>query len=200
MKIVNEVFFINKGDFARSDEFNQILLEVRTAIKSVTWPNSDYFVINPIRRENGVVPIKLNFVKTLVSFGWMAEKRMSFAEGMNPGPVDLIKKTSFGSFAVEWETGNISSSHRALNKIAVGIIQDAIAGGILILPVKNLAMYLTDRVGNFEEIKPYFSLYENVIVDSGVMGAIAIDYDDISDRSPIIPKGRDGHAKKYKPS
>ncbi|NLS89760.1 hypothetical protein EYI23_17625 [Bacillus subtilis] len=25
-------------------------------------------------------------------------------------------------FAVEWETGNIASSHRALNKIATGIL------------------------------------------------------------------------------
>ncbi len=198
MKIVTEDFFIHRGEFSQSEEFIQILFELRTAIKSVTWHIEDSFVINPIRRGNGVVPIKLNFIKTLISFGWIAEKRMRFAEGMNPGPIDIVKVTSFGDFAVEWETGNISSSHRALNKMAVGIIQDLIIGGILILPARNLACYLTDRIGNFEEIKPYFSLYRNVIVDSGILGVIAIDYDNISDKSPLIPKGRDGHARKFK--
>jgi len=198
MKIVTEEFFIHKGEFSQSKELNQILIEIRTAIKSVSWHVEDSFIINPIRKGNGVVPIKLNFIKTLVSFGWKAEKRMRLAEGMNPGPIDIVKATSYGDFAVEWETGNISSSHRALNKMAVGIIQDLIIGGILILPSRNLARYLTDRIGNFEEIKPYFSLYRNVIVDSGVLGAIAIDYDDFSDKSPLIPKGYDGRSRRRK--
>ncbi|MGA1841038.1 MAG: hypothetical protein ACMUIU_10470 [bacterium] len=41
-------------------------------------------------------------------------------------------------FCVEWETGNISSSHRAINKMALGIIRDILIGGILIVPTRNL--------------------------------------------------------------
>ncbi len=196
MKLNKENFFINQGEFSKSPEFKQILKELRNAIISVSWYDNSKFIVNPTRKGNGVVPIKSNFVNSLVSNGWVAEKRMSFADGMSPGPVDVVKETKFGDFAVEWETGNISSSHRALNKIAVGILQDAIIGGILILPIKNLAQYLTDRIGNYEEIEPYFPLYENIQVQSGIIGVISIDYDGISEKSPLIPKGKDGNAAK----
>ncbi|HRP37887.1 MAG TPA: hypothetical protein PLS50_08840 [Candidatus Dojkabacteria bacterium] len=120
---------------------------------------------------------------------------MSIAIGMNPGPIDAIKQTDFGDFAVEWETGNISSSHRALNKIAVGIIQGLIVGGILVLPERSLSRYLTDRIGNFEELSPYFPMYNNLNID-GVIGVISICHDEIDKNAPIIPKGSDGNALK----
>ena len=196
MKINNENIFISNGEFANSDEFKTILIELRNAIASVSWHEDDKFIINPQKKGNGVVPIKNNFITSLESCGWVAEKRMSFAKGMNPGPVDVVKETTFGDFAVEWETGNISSSHRALNKIAVGIIQKAVVGGLLILPIKNLAQYLTDRIGNYEEIQPYFPLYQNIQIDSGIFGVISVDYDGISEEAPLIPKGKDGNAEK----
>jgi len=196
MKINNENIFINQGDFSESDDFEIILEELRNAITAVTWHDDAKFVVNPTRKGNGVVPIKINFVNSLISNGWIAEKRMSFADGMNPGPVDVVKETIYGDFAVEWETGNISSSHRALNKIAVGILQGEIIGGILILPIKNLAQYLTDRIGNYEEIEPYFPLYQNIQVKEGMIGVISVDYDSVSEGSPLIPKGKDGNANK----
>jgi hypothetical protein len=58
-------------------------------------------------------------------------------------------------FCVEWETGNISSSHRAINKMALGILKDILIGGVLILPTRKMYSYLTDRVGNFPELAPY---------------------------------------------
>ena len=115
---------------------------------------------------------------------------------MGPGPIDAIKKTKEGIFAVEWETGNISSSHRALNKISLGLIQKKLLGGILILPVRELAMFLTDRIGNLEEIQPYFALYQNLKIDVGFMGVIGVSYDAISKDAPLIPKGKDGNSEK----
>jgi len=196
MRIDNEYFFIDLGDFSRSDEFSKILQELRSAIQTVTWHSKDRFIINPTKRGNGVFPIKLNFIKKLESYGWESERRMSFARGMRPGPVDIVKETKYGIFAVEWETGNISSSHRALNKIAVGIIQDFIIGGIVILPIRNLARYLTDRIGNYEELSPYFPLYENISIEYGVIGVISLDYDGTSNDAPLIQKGKDGNAPK----
>lgn len=97
---------------------------------------------------------------------------------------------------MEWETGNISSSHRALNKIVLGIIQKQIIGGILVLPQRALARYLTDRVGNYEEIAPYLPMYANLAIEEGFMGFISVNYDDVSPDALFIPKGKDGNAKK----
>jgi hypothetical protein len=196
MKIVNEIFLLKSGDFAESLELNKILEDIREAIKEVTWFSESEFIINPVRKGNGVVPIKGNFIKKLVSAGWRDEIRMSLVKGINPGPIDVIIETSFGKFAVEWETGNISSSHRAMNKIAVGIIQKEVIGGILILPARSLAQYLTDRIGNIEEILPYFCLYQNLNISSGVLGVISVEHDGISKDAPLIGKGQDGNAIK----
>lgn len=196
MKIVSERFFILKGQFASSHEFSKIQVEIKEGIEAVVLNSADKFIINPIRKGNGVLPIKDKLVEHLTSCGWEAEQRMSLAQGMNPGPIDVIKETPHGLFAVEWETGNISSSHRALNKIAVGIIQGQIVGGILILPIKNLARYLTDRIGNYEEIEPYFPLYQNLSIGEGVIGVIGIEHDGEDTSVPVIPKGKDGNSKK----
>jgi len=190
-----KIFFVTDEKLMLSEEFKQLIKEIDVAISSIVWHLSDKFIINPIRKGNGVVPIKENFIKYLVSKNWIPEYRLSFTEGINPGPVDVVKETSKGLFAVEWETGNISSSHRALNKIAIGIMHNKIIGGILILPTKVFANYLTDRIGNFEEIQPYFSLYTKKL-DRGIMGVFAVEHDGTSEDAPIIPKGKDGNAKK----
>lgn len=197
MKIVKIEYFANAGDFANSTEFDIIKNELIDAIKSVVWFEKERFVIHPTKNhENGVNPIKQNFVYHLESKGWLAEEKLSLIKGMNPGPIDAIKRTSKGLFAVEWETGNISSSHRALNKIALGIIQDQLIGGILVLPVRNLAQHLTDRIGNYEEIAPYFHLYRTLSIPNGLIGVISVDYDALSLDAPFIPKGKDGNAEK----
>ncbi|WP_404289207.1 PDDEXK family nuclease [Bacillus amyloliquefaciens] len=38
------------------------------------------------------------------------------------GLIDAVKISNNDIFAVEWETGNIASSHRTLNKITTGIL------------------------------------------------------------------------------
>jgi hypothetical protein len=42
-------------------------------------------------------------------------------EKANPGNYDAVFETDHGLVAVECETGNISSSHRFLNKMAMGL-------------------------------------------------------------------------------
>lgn len=198
MKIIEENIFLRNGEFGQSEEFKLILKELNHAISLVTWNHDVKFIINPVKWGNGVTPIKQNFVKYLISVGWEAEVRMKFLKGKKPGPIDVIKRTKFGVFAVEWETGNISSSHRALNKITVGIIQKSICGGILVVPSKILARWLTDRCGNYEELEPYFPMYEHLIVDEGVLGLISVEHDELSNEVPFIPKGQDGNGKKKK--
>ena len=120
---------------------------------------------------------------------------MAIASRQRPGAVDAVKVLPDGrSFAVEWETGNISSSHRALNKMAVGLLDGILAGGILVLPSRDMYQYLTDRVGNYAEIKPYFPVWRNLKIKEGVLAVIEIEHDSLSLDVPPIRKGTDGRA------
>ncbi len=116
---------------------------------------------------------------------------------LDPGPLDATLELNDDSlFVVEWKTGNISSSHRALNKIALGISKGILKGGILVLPTRNLYQYLTDRIGNFEEIEPYFDLWKSIQCTNGVLGVYAIEHDSENDSVPKILKGTDGRVLK----
>jgi len=196
MKLITNTELISIGGIKDTDDFLKARIEILAAVSSVSWADPFEFVINPTRKGNGVVPIKNNFVHHLVKNKWKAEARMAIVEGLNPGPIDAVKITESGLIAVEWETGNISSSHRALNKMAVGILQDQLIAGFLVLPHKILAQYLTDRVGNYEELEPYFPLYSNLNIDFGHIEVIGVEHDRISESVILIPKGKDGNAKK----
>jgi hypothetical protein len=122
-------------------------------------------------------------------------KNISF-EARNPGQLDAGTHLENGKiFCVEWETGNISSSHRSLNKICLGIMNGVLEGGALILPTKEMYYYLTDRVGNFEELLPYFPFWETQNID-GTLIIIAVQHDGVAKNIPLLPKGKDGMADK----
>lgn len=95
---------------------------------------------------------------------------------------------------MEWETGNISSSHRALNKMALGLLKGKLAAGVLIVPSRRLYKYLTDRVGNIDEIAPYFDLWRCIPCAEGVLEVIAVEQDAESLSVRRISKGTDGRA------
>lgn len=200
MKILRIEYLIRKGPFAASAEFEEVLGEINNAIQAVTWPfGSDSFVINPVKQANGVKPIKNGCMDHLYKHGWRHEKRMKITAGAEPGPVDAVKTVSGDrEFVLEWETGNISSSHRALNKVAVGLLEKIIVGGVLIVPSRDMYRWLTDRVGNYREIEPYFPVWKNLQIDEGVLVVIEVEHDGTSDQVPIIAKGTDGRAKKTK--
>jgi len=122
---------------------------------------------------------------------------MKIASRLRPGPIDSVKFLPGNRyFAVEWETGNISSSHRAINKMAIGLLDGVIEGGVLILPSREMYQYLTDRVGNFAEIEPYFNVWKNLKISNGLLAVIEIEHDDLSEDVPPIRKGTDGRALK----
>lgn len=182
--------------FADSDEFNQVLQEVYQGIDAVRWPpGNDQFILYPEKKGNGVKPIKDGFINALQGYNWQTEQRMSIVANTRPGPVDALRILSNNKpFVVEWETGNVSSSHRALNKIATGLIEEVIIGGMLIIPSRQLYTWLTDRIGNFPEIEPYFPLWRSITVKQGVLAVIEIEHDGTSENVPRILKGTDGRA------
>lgn len=196
MKIVKDEILINQGKFFKGSDFQTTLAEINTAISKVVWPpNSQTFSLNPEPKGNGVRPIKNGCMAHLMESGWELEKRLKISSDLRPGPLDAVKSlTNDSIFAVEWETGNISSSHRALNKIALGILRGALSGGILILPSRRMYRFLTDRVGNYQEIAPYFPVWKKLDLKQGYLAVIEIEHD-IEDVSvPLIKKGTDGWA------
>ena len=127
-------------------------------------------------------------------FGWRIEAPVFIRESSQPGKVDAVRSTPLGDFVFEWETGNISSSHRSLNKIVLGLIRELIIGGVLVLPTRKLYPYLTDRVGNYEELFPYFPVWKRIPVQRGIMIVIAVEQDLTDGQIPLIRKGTDGRA------
>ena len=78
-------------------------------------------------KGNGVVPIKAKPMKVLLEEGWTLEYPWEVAtkavgpgksrKGSKPGDIDAAKQFDQGLVVVEWETGNISSSHRIARSI-----------------------------------------------------------------------------------
>jgi Restriction endonuclease BamHI. len=196
MKILRTEFLIKKGELAEAPEIQEFFLELQEAIFSVRNPKgSQDFCINPERQGNGVKPIKISCMKYLKKEGWKLEHKLSLTAREKPGPIDAIKNLTNGKiFAVEWETGNISSSHRALNKMSIGLLEGKIIGGVLILPSRAFYRFLTDRVGNFAEIEPYFPMWRSLPVENGILAVIEIEHDRISKSVRRIKKGTDGRA------
>lgn len=196
MKIVHEEILFGGDLINRDPAIETALQDIRRAIKSVVWPvGARKFRIRPVVDGNGVLPIKLGFVRKLKAQGWRIEERPIIAAGLGAGKIDALKTMPDGpQFAAEWETGNISSSHRALNKMCLGILEGHLIGGVLILPDRQLYNFLTQRIGNYREIAPYFPVYHRLKITNGVLAVFAVSFDETSEEVALIPKGLDGNS------
>jgi hypothetical protein len=200
MKIVREETLIGCGEYARSAEWRRTRESLHGAIQRVEWPEGrGLFVIYPEsgkkrKAGNGVKPIKKGLMEELARQGWVVEEPLKIAAAKKPGKLDAVLYTTYGPVALEWETGNISSSHRALNKMALGLLKGTLAGGILVVPSRELYKYLTDRVGNIAELEPYLDLWKSIPCKSGILEIVVIEHDATSFDVPRIPKGTSGRA------
>lgn len=200
MKIVQVQRLIDAGGFSTTREWKTIEGHIRQAINAIEWPpGSGSFTLydEPGKargKGSGVKPIKDACMHHLKLLGWDLETPVDIAALKRPGPMDATYRVGDRLFCVEWETGNISSSHRALNKMALGILKKVLIGGVLIMPTRAMYRYLTDRVGNLPEIEPYFPLWRALKVGEGLLAIIAIEHDAVSKSVPRIPKGTEGRA------
>ena len=196
MKLAKIEYLIKKGDFASSRAWTQILSDLKEAVSSVVWPPGGLsFILNPQtgrgRGEgNGVKPIKEACMLTLEKLGWNTDERK------NPLRLDAMKTVRDNvAFGLEWETGNVSSSHRAINRLLLGHKKGGLVGGALVVPTRTLYRYLTDRVGNFTELEPYFGLWRSAAGwKEGILAILAVEHDGTSPKVPRISKGTDGRA------
>lgn len=212
MKIASWTTIVDEGGYSGSQAYSRAKSDLESAIAQVVWPvGSTDFAIYPesgkARGEgNGVVPIKTGFANAIQARGWELEKSAprsssetdAVVKGSRPGAFDA-HLTFDGNeplpFVAEWETGNISSSHRAINRIGLGIKMGYVSGGVLILPTGALAKFLTDRIGNDPELRPYHELWaEWRLAAFSYFGIVAIEHDRTSVDVPRLPKGRDGRA------
>lgn len=199
MKIVQRERLIDAGNFSSTQTWQSIEEDITQAISTIEWPpHSGSFTIYPQSGKkkgegNGVKPIKDAFILHLKSRHWISEQSL---QTLGTGKMDAAFHTNQGFFCVEWETGNISSSHRSINKMAMGLIEKVLIGGILIVPTKELAKYLTDRIGNFPELAAYFPFWRKQAthIEEGLLEIIAIEHDAVSFHVPRITKGTDGRA------
>lgn len=200
MKLVHVETLIHIGEFSSSQDWLNIHDEVTRAIRGMVWPaGSDKFTIYPEsgkkrRKGNGVKPIKNGLMRVLVKHGWETEVALDIATVARPGKLDAVLKTKYGLVALEWETGNISSSHRALNKMALGIMKGMLAAGMLVVPSREFYKFLTDRVGNWSELEPYLDLWKAIPCKSGVLEVLVVEHDATSTKVRRIPKGTSGRA------
>ena len=205
MRLINFTKLVDNGHFTETATFAHIEHDLRSAIDHVRWPpDGPDFAIYPESGKkrgegNGVKPIKSGFQTLLVQRGWRLEQRQPRRqEGaeVRPGAFDAwldLENEGYAPFVAEWETGNVSSSHRALNKISMGLLNGGLSGGVLVLPTRRLYRYLTDRTGSYEEITPYFDFWSSIPVH-GFLGVISVEHDRESWDVSRIPKGTDGRA------
>ena len=200
MKISHIKNLIHHGQFSESKEWKSARRQILKAVKLVDWPpGSGSFTIRPQSGKkrgegNGVKPIKAAAIKYLAEKGWKPEHPWPVGGRVRPGNVDAACKTSKGLVAFEWETGNVSSSHRSLNKMALGLLTGSLVAGILVVPSRKLYPFLTDRIGNYDELEPYFPLWSATPCQEGVLEIVVIEQDAESSEVRRIPKGTDGRA------
>ncbi len=115
------------------------------------------------------------------------------------GGFDFITTGPNGTrIAIEWETGNISSSHRSMNKLAIALANGVVQVGVLILPSRHLYEHLTDRIGNIGELSGYLSMWESLKfgVTKGLLAITVVEHDHLTDDPsfPYLAVGNDGRS------
>lgn len=201
MRIVEYHDILNQDLFTSSEVLATAWQEIIDAIQATDWPHgSGQFTIYPESGKksgegNGVKPIKIPCIEVLRRHGWLIESVPNIGSSvLGTGDLDALKVTSDGFIAFEWETGNISSSHRALNKLFLTMQETNTLGSFLVVPSDSLKPYLTDRIGNIGELRPYFPLWRNLTGIRGALRIVVVEHDATSFDVPKIPKGTDGRA------
>ena len=183
----------------------------------------------PRTLRNGVVPLRQNFRTNLEGSGWKAEEPLSLKgyferirtdpklaqifryptpavdaihdplhEGVGDFDFWLRSNTGFRT-VVEWETGNISSSHRSLNKMCLALMGGLVDAAVLVVPSVMLYAHLTDRIGNIKELQPYFYFWSAFgrLLDRGLLAIVEVEQDGLfksTDMRDFIPVGEDGNS------
>lgn len=185
-----------------------------TLRRKVRLPNSQW-------KRNGVGYLRKEFLAFMRDDeGWEAESDVSLPRDREQPPLLLYPSmeqyrepitSDFGGFdfmamaangtriAIEWETGNISSSHRSMNKLTIALSGGLVEVGVLIVPSRALYEHLTDRIGNIGELSGYLAMWEGLksVVERGLLAITVVEHDHLTDSEEIeyLAVGGDGRAR-----
>jgi hypothetical protein len=198
MRIVEVIDLQNGNLFSSSSLVQRAWRDVENAVVATVWPHgSAEFTIRPVIKGNGVKPIKQPCLDHLRNQGWETECLPQLGSNvLTPGDLDAMLSVGGRHVLFEWETGNISSSHRAMNKLLLGMQQigPSVEASFLVVPSNSLASFLTDRIGNIGELRPYLNLWQTITNIHGLLRIVVVEYDVVDTNGTLIPKGRDGMA------
>lgn len=201
MKVVSEEILVNRITDRISETVSRGRADLNHVLNGLHHPpGAGKFIIHPEHgkkrgRGNGVRPIRDLFVAALSQVeGWKSESEVLGLPGAKPGDIDATLDHGGLRFCVEWETGNVSSVHRSLNKMSLCLLNRLIVGGTVIVPTRIMARYLTDRVANADELVPYFGVWRAIPINEGFLGVLIVEHDETSPDVPRFRKGTDGRA------
>jgi hypothetical protein len=193
-------------------------------------PGAGEFKLHPYEevdgeeRRNGVTAIKEQFLTRMQGAKWTDEESLSLDAGIaaatkadpwltyptgeelnqalhaSVGDLDFWIKSGDEKIGIEWETGNISSSHRSLNKLCLALIYGVLDICVLIVPSRDMYEHLTDRIGNWKELNPYLPLWRGAgtSVKRGMLAITIVEQDSLDESVPYIPRTNAGRSKQGK--
>jgi hypothetical protein len=219
----------DKGDVISSEDWSNVHESYVRAIASIDHPAGSGTLTlrqkvklpNGQWQRNGVGFLRTRFLEFMRDTeGWQSERDVDLARDRQQPPIQLYPSreayrepitSDFGGFdflttaaqgtriAIEWETGNISSSHRSMNKLSIALTNGVVEVGVLIVPSRKLYEHLTDRIGNIGELSGYLSMWEGLkaVVPRGLLAISVVEHDLLTDDPtlPYLKVGTDGRAK-----
>jgi type-2 restriction enzyme bamHI len=207
MKIIQTAIVQNTQNYTDTNDYRLVREMIYKAIQNMQNPaGSGTFLLRArtpgVKKQaghtvNGVNPIKTGFMEYLHTVaGWEFEERVT----PTLGACDAVFHFPSGRkpFIVEWETGNISSTPRATNRILTAILRNDASGGVVILPSAKMYAHITDRIGNFHEMEPYIDLYrrlDSLSTEPYFFGYVEIEQDGLSNSIDYLPGKIDGLAQ-----
>lgn len=229
MKWLRTLVLFDRGDVLSTVDWQVIHESYTRSIQKIDFPEGagSLTLRRKTKRpdgqwnRNGVVYLKRRFLSHMVEDeNWHCEVGLDLGRNRIPPRVRLYPSmkfhrepitSEFGGFdfvttapsdmhiAIEWETGNISSSHRSMNKLAIALETGRIQAGVLIVPSRSLYEHLTDRIGNIGELSGYLSMWKGLAarVKRGLLAISIVEQDDLTEDPafPYLPLGSDGRAR-----
>jgi hypothetical protein len=229
MRWLRTLILFDKGGVVASDDWAKVHQSYVRSINSIDHPrHSGKLTLRRKKKlpkgqwlRNGVGALREQFLTHLCETeGWRKEENVNLGRDRSQPAIRLYPSmeeyrepivSDFGEFdfvttgkhglrvAIEWETGNISSSHRSMNKLSIALSNGIVDAGVLILPSKLLYDHLTDRIGNIGELSGYLAMWEGLkaTVSKGLLAITVVEHDELTDDPsfPYLKVGNDGQSQ-----